>query len=82
MNKDKNQKGKIVKKIKAKSKDPSGKKDPLVYQNKYDELQKKYNETYDSMLRATAEMENIKKRDTKYQIILRFIKKFLLATKK
>ena len=65
MNKDKNQKGKIVKKIKAKPKDPSGKKDPLVYQNKYDELQKKYNETYDSMLRATAEMENIKKRTQK-----------------
>ena len=65
MNKDKNQKGKTVKKIKVKTKDPSGKKDSVVSQNKYDELQKKYNEAYDSMLRATAEMENIKKRTQK-----------------
>ncbi len=65
MNKDKNQKRKTVKKIKVKTKDSSRKKDSVVSQNKYDELQKKYNEAYDSMLRATAEMENIKKRTQK-----------------
>lgn len=65
MNKDKNQKRKTVKKIKVKTKDPSGKKESVVSQNKHDELQKKYNEAYDSMLRATAEMENIKKRTQK-----------------